>query len=113
MPLGFASAVALTLAVEVPVVFLLLRSERKLQAWKIILVAALASLLTLPFVWFAFPLLPLPYVAWLALAEIFAFSAEAALYKLAFRITLQKAALASLVANLLSFCAGLALNRLI
>ena len=116
MALGFPGAYALTLALEVPVVFLFLHGEKKLRAiplWKILLGGALASTITLPFVWFVFPLIPLPYAAWLGLAEAFAFGAEAVFYALFFKISWKKAALMSLCANLISFLAGLALNHLV
>jgi len=119
MALGFPGAYALTLALEMPVVFLFLHGENKhkksraLPLWKIVLGGALASTITLPFVWFAFPLLPFPYIAWLALAEAFAFGAEAVFYKFFFRLDWKKAALMSFCANLLSFMAGLALNHLV
>ncbi len=119
MGLNFPGAYFLTLALEIPVVFLFLRNERgqkgpkALPLWKIVLGGALASTLTLPFVWFVFPLIPLPYAAWLGLAEVFAFASEAVFYALFFKISWKKAALISLCANLFSFCAGLALNRMI
>jgi hypothetical protein len=68
----------------------------------------LASLLTLPFVWGAFPFLPLPSGWVTGLSEVFATAAETAiLYLLPGRIlTLRQAALLSLATNTASFLAG-------
>jgi hypothetical protein len=106
--LDFASAYALAIAVETVALFLLLRKEYR--ATLIVRNSIIANTLTLPFVWFAFPLLPLSWFAYTALAELFAFSAEATAYKLLFKkMVWKKAVLVSLVCNLLSLAAGLIL----
>ncbi len=70
----------------------------------------IANTATLPLVWLAFPLLGpvLGWGAYTALAEAFAFLAEAAVYRLAFpKIGWADAARASFLCNALSFVAGL------
>ena len=72
----------------------------------------LANTLTHPLVWFVFPLL-WPKIGWTAttaLAELFAFAAEAVAYSYLFpKLGWKRAALASFICNALSFAAGLAI----
>ncbi len=71
----WALAFAFTEVVEVGVYRHAL-GERVTQPW---LRALLPSLVTHPFVWFAFPYLPLPWIWMVVLAETFAVLVEAAL----------------------------------
>ncbi|HEY9078316.1 MAG TPA: hypothetical protein VIO61_17400 [Anaerolineaceae bacterium] len=77
---------------------------RSLVGW-----VPLASLLTLPFVWFVFPVLNLPGYASTGLSEGFAFAVEAGFLWLVGRGTLpvRHAILLSGVVNLVSFLIGL------
>jgi hypothetical protein len=99
-------AFALTIAIEAPVVWLLVgstepRPMRKMGA------IFYANMATHPAVWFIFPLLPVSHGASVVLSEISAFVLEAGLYAMLFeRISLRRAALVSLLANGLSFSAG-------
>ncbi len=111
-PFGFCfcgSALLLTLVLETMIggiYFNLFGLPRALLGW-----VPLVSLVTLPAVWYAFPLLPLPDFWVTGLSEGFAFSAEAGLLFLAFRggISLKHIISLSLLMNLISFLAGLAL----
>jgi len=95
-------------AVEATALFILLRN--RYPARRIVLVAAGASLATLPFVWFFFPALGLPYAYQIAFSEIFAFAAEAAIYVFTFPgIGIRNAASCSLLCNAISFSLGLLL----
>lgn len=69
----------------------------------------LASLVTLPAVWFAFPLLPLPSIAIIGFSEIFAVLVETFLLHIFpfRRLSLKHALLLSLTMNLVSFLIGL------
>ena len=68
------------------------------------------SALTHPFVWFAFPRLPLAYVPMAVCAELFAVGAEAALLH---ALRVPRALVWSLVANAASLCIGLLLRALV
>jgi len=103
--LSFIFAYALTLIVETCMLFLLL--HKRYDARTIMLNSMIANSITLPFVWFAFPLLGMDWAAQTAIAEIFAFMCEAAFYKKAFiGISWKEAMFVSLACNSLSFVAG-------
>lgn len=100
----------LTVLVEAPALFLILRA--RYGPLEIAKNAVIASSLTLPFVWFFFPALGLAWVPQTALAEAFAFLTEAVVYRFLFPapgIGWKDALIASLACNALSFCAGLLL----
>jgi hypothetical protein len=111
-PFGFCfcgSALLLTLVLETLVggiYFNLFGLPKAMLGW-----VPLVSLVTLPAVWYAFPLLPLPDFWVTGLSEGFAFSAEAGLLFLAFRggISLKHIISLSLLMNFVSFITGLAL----
>ena len=105
--LGFGAALALTLATETAVAFMY-RAVFRLP-WLLLLWVPLASLLTLPFVWLAFPRLPLPDIWVIALAELFVVVIEACCLYLAprQRLRLAHAVALSLVMNSASFLLGL------
>ncbi|MDD5171563.1 MAG: hypothetical protein PHF60_00845 [Candidatus ainarchaeum sp.] len=106
--MDFPTAYALTIVIEAIVLFLILRKERKTS--EIVVNAVIASTLTLPFVWFGFGALALPWVMKTTMAEAFAVLVEAGFYRLAFEgMTIEKALLASTVCNLASFIIGLLL----
>jgi uncharacterized protein (DUF2062 family) len=70
----------------------------------------IANSITLPFVWFVFPLLGLGWALQTALAELFAFVCEAIFYKIAFaKIGWKDAFMVSLACNSFSFVTGLLL----
>ena len=106
--MDFALAWLLTIAVETPILFLILR--QRFRPALIVRNSIIANSLTLPFVWFFFPALGLGWTMQTASAEIFAIAAEAAVYRLLFRELAWKDALsASLLCNLCSFGIGLLL----
>jgi hypothetical protein len=97
--LRWLEAFALTLTVEIPIGFLLLR---RFEPRPVVLAAKLffANLATHPLVWFAFPLLPIPYWIALGVAETFAVVTEAVFYLVALEgLRPARAAATSLVAN--------------
>ena len=72
--------------------------------------AVIASSLTLPFVWFAFPMIQCGWGLQTALAESFAVAVEAVFYRYAFKKMGWRDALAtSVLCNWASFIIGLAL----
>ena len=106
--MDFVSAYALTVAIEAVALFLVLKKEYGVAL--IARNAVIASSLTLPFVWFVFGGLALPWMAAIALGEAFAVLVEAGFYKLAFRgMVLERALLTSIACNLASFIIGLLL----
>jgi hypothetical protein len=76
---------------------------------KFLTMVALASCLTLPYVWFVLPAF-LPHgIIYAVSAELFAFVVEAIWYSLALQINIKQAAVLSFAANGLSCLAGLLL----
>ncbi len=72
-----------------------------------------ANLATHPIVWFVLPEFPLRYSAMVALAELWAFCAEAAFYAMVVeRLSWRRGVLLSLAANGLSLLGGIALRKL-
>jgi hypothetical protein len=100
-------AFLLTLAVEVPIVALLLRRLEPSRTRLLVLVL-FANLATHPAVWFVFTqffLIGTP--GYVVVAEGWAVGAEAVFYWAAFRgVSVRRAVAVSLVANLASFVAG-------
>lgn len=101
-------AFALTLAVEVPIVALLLR--RWEPSWlRLLALVFFANLASHPAVWFVFTqLLLIGTPAYLAVAEGWAVGCEALFYWAAFRgLPVRRAIVVSLAANAMSFAVGL------
>jgi hypothetical protein len=94
-------AFALTCAIEIPIVGLILRRPR--WPWRI-LVGLLAQVLTHPAFWYAAPHFA-PYWAWVTVCELTIFAVETLVYLLQERSW--RAPLASLAANGASLLAGL------
>ncbi|MCX6768383.1 MAG: hypothetical protein NTY83_00865 [Candidatus Micrarchaeota archaeon] len=108
--MDFVHAYIITVLVETLILYLLLR--KRYPAPAIIRNSVVANSLTLPFVWFVFPVLGsgLSWALLTAVAELFAFGAEAALYRALFgKMGWADAARVSFVCNLLSLVVGLIL----
>lgn len=105
--MNFVQAYVLTIAVEMLVLWLLLR---KGYDWKEIgMNAAIASSATLPFVWFVFPHLIPNFWQQAATSEIFAFAVESGIYFLLFKnLGAARATIASFGCNAASFIVGMA-----
>jgi hypothetical protein len=114
-PGAFLVALILAWLVEVPVVFLMLRyvlRPRYEDTKRLLGVAFLATLVTLPLAWYTLPFIRLvltlnPWV-YAALVETLVVAVEAFLFAWLLHITAWKAALVSMLANGLSFLIGLA-----
>jgi hypothetical protein len=106
--IDFIQAYFLTIIIEYAILFLLLRKK---QTEKLITRnAIIASSITLPFVWFVFPILGFGWEIQTAFAELFAFSIEAVAYRFLFNgISYKDAIIASLLCNSTSFILGLIL----
>lgn len=110
--LDWLRAFALTVAVELVVAMPLLAPVEPRRTRRAAIIA-LANLATHPLVWFAFPGLAFGGAARLASSELWAFLAEAAIYRLVWpNARLSQAILVSLAANSASFAVGQALARL-
>ncbi len=106
--LDWLRALVLTQAVEAPIY----RFAGKVPWWA----ALLPSMLTHPFVWFAFPRLMeagASYTQMAAAAELFAWLVEAAFFRMALGMALGRGLALSLLANGASVCAGLAIHELL
>ena len=105
-------ALALTLAVEIPVVVGLARYfGLRDHPGRVAAIAAAASLVTHPLAWFlsAATTASLPFWGSAALIETAVIAAETFIYRQALGISTKHALLFSLTANALSFGAGLAI----
>lgn len=115
----FVKALGLTLALEVPLLLLLLsagplkRKDSSLRAGTILAAGITASCATLPYVWFVFIELTRNRYLYLGLAEGFAVMAEAILYIIFLKSGLVRGFFLSLLCNALSFAAGLLLGPFI
>jgi hypothetical protein len=106
------AAFALTVALEAPVVWAILRRVEP-SAGRLVALAAFASLATHPVVWFVFPELPPGGWGSTLLSEAWAVATEALFYALALRgLAPARALLASVASNALSFGAGILLATL-
>jgi hypothetical protein len=103
----FLLALVLTLAVEVSaVLFLASFWIKKVKISKIVFVSIFASTLTLPYLWFISPAY-LSGIYYVIIGEIGVFLIETFMYYELLDIKLWKAALISLIANVLSIIVGL------
>ena len=111
--LVYAVALALTLAIETPIVALALARWYRVRPARGAALALIGSVLTHPIVWFVLPAPLIPAVGslgYLLAAEGFAWLAEAAVFWLATRRDPFGLLLVSLMANTSSFMVGGALR---
>jgi len=104
----FASALGLTLLVEIPLLFILVRCMRKdlrPPAWRIFCAGLLSSSASLPYFWFIFPEL-LPEKLIVPIGELLVILFEALLIYLVLNIGLFRSLIASAVCNLSSWMAA-------
>ena len=107
----FLYALLFTMAVETAALLLaarlLFKMKQKEAPDALLLFCGMAlSFATLPYVWFIFPMLA-SGMAYIALAEAFAFAAEAIGYKFILKTGWKRAAALSLICNAASFLLGL------
>ncbi len=111
--LTFIKALGLTVFIECSIAAALRRFAGRLlfpsetPYWRLLAIVALASCLTLPYVWFVFPEIFPGRLAYLISAELFALLVETFWYLLALRQRLRQAFLLSFLANLGSLLFGL------
>ena len=104
---GWFAAFALTLAVEAPIIALLLRASGVAPA-RAVALALFANLVTHPIVWFVIPqLLDVGTPEYTAVAEGWALLAETAFYRLVIPdLSVRRALLIAAVANAASWAVG-------
>ncbi|MBI5152554.1 hypothetical protein HZA39_03400 [Candidatus Peregrinibacteria bacterium] len=103
----FLISLLITLLLEVPIVFIFVKYifREKIRTKNILLTGFLASILTLPYVWFVIS----PYVDaryYIIYSEIFAIITEALLYNQFINIKFHKSIAISIIANAASYFAG-------
>jgi len=104
----FLSSLLLTLVVEVPIVFLILRVKYKnFHSENVILAGILASVLTLPYFWFIAPAFIHDRTIYIIVGESMIVLIEAFIYYKLLKIKFTQALLVSFIANLASVLVGL------
>lgn len=106
----FLLSLLLTLITEVPVVFIFVRyiyKYRDIKIPTIIFVGILASVLTLPYLWFVLPAFIFDRIIYLILGETLVVLIEAIIYFKLFKLKLLDAFIVSLLANIVSAVLGL------
>ncbi len=104
----FLSALASTLAIEVPVVLVVahLFPLNGIRPRKFLLPAILASTLTLPYLWFVLPAYIHDGGIYIVVGELLVTLIEALLYKNLLGLSYRQSLLLSFIANLASFSFG-------
>jgi len=103
----FLLSLLVTLCIEVPVVFFLVRKKAiNISPIDSIVISAIASLLTLPYLWFIFPVYIADYTTYVVIGEIVVIIIEALIYWRLFRISMTRALVLSVIANISSVILG-------
>jgi hypothetical protein len=105
---SFLIALAQTLGIETLVLLLLTKIAFKKEfaghrIFFIITIGCMASLLTLPYVWFVFPFIIRVRLWYLVIGEAFALFMESIIYYIIFKIPYRLALFISFICNLCSF----------
>ncbi|MCX6751663.1 MAG: hypothetical protein NT161_02770 [Candidatus Nomurabacteria bacterium] len=106
----FLLALFLTLISEVPIVFVLVRYFYKYKDIKIptiVFVGILASVLTLPYLWFVLPAFVFNQTLYVMLGETLVVLIEAIIYYKLLKLKLLDSLVISLIANIVSIILGL------
>ena len=106
----FLFSLLLTLAVEIPVAILLVKSfykQKEIKISKIIIVGLIASALTLPYFWFVLPFYVSNRIAYIFFGEGAIVLIEAFVYYQFLQLKFPRAFVVSLVANIVSVVLGL------
>lgn len=100
----FLKSLLITLVIEVPIVFLLVKYlfKKKIN-FNLIFIASIASILTLPYLWFILPAFILNKVIYIIFGEILVLLVEFVIYYFLLKLKLKQAFFIALIANLVSF----------
>ena len=109
--IAWSKAFALTVLIQLPIVFLCLESALPPKGRRLG-IALFAQLASHPAVWFVFPRLGLTYWLMVAFAEAWAVLSETAFYALLAPTSVRRAVLVALAANTASFGIGLIVRAL-
>lgn len=105
---AFLLSLCVTLAVEVPIVFLIAWYKYKIRdRFSILFTGFLATILTLPYLWFVLPAFISNRVAYLIVGEVLVFFAELIIYYKVLKISFKGAFVLSLTSNTISAILGL------
>lgn len=108
---SFIASLAITLLVEIPVVFLLVKYVyKKVDKKGIIFAGIVASALTLPYLWFILPFYLSDRMIYLICGELMVVFVEAFAYSRLLTLNFRQALLVSFVANLVSVVVGVIIN---
>lgn len=108
--IGFLKALLLTIIVETAVLFLLFKlyfKTLKISNWILLLTGILATLATLPYLWFIFPLFIHVKLWYIVVSELSAIVIESVIILGLLKINYPKALLVSFVCNATSYLIGL------
>ena len=109
---SFIISLVITLLVEIPVVFLLVKYVyKKVDKKGIIFAGVVASALTLPYFWFILPFYISDRTAYIICGEFAIIVIEAFIYFKILKLNFKQALFVSLVANLVSTLIGLMVNN--
>jgi len=106
----FLLSLLFTLIIEIPVLFVLLKcffdKKKEIKDKNIIIVGSLASILSLPYLWFVLP----PYINsahYIFIGELIVIIIEAIILNQLLRLSASKSFIASFIMNVASFILGL------
>lgn len=105
----FLVALLLNILVETSVIILLVRrifkvKQEEIATVRLVLASVFANSLTLPYVWYIFPILIYrSYTGAIGVGEFFAFIAEALFYFVFLKLNLKRSIIVSFLANAASF----------
>lgn len=105
----FLLSLILTLTIELPIIFILVRyvyKYRQIEISRILFVGFIASALTLPYLWFILPVYFRDRSAYIMVGESFAIIAEAIIYNRLLNLKLFESFKVSLAANIVSVILG-------
>jgi hypothetical protein len=110
--LYFFLSLLLTLAVDIPVLFLATKYllKIKIQAKEILYWGIFVNLFSLPYLWFVFPLFISSH-NYILIGEILVFLIESVVLLKVLKINFKNALILSLIANVASYLAGLIVLR--
>ena len=106
----FILSLLLTLIIEVPVIFILIRyfcKNKNIKTKNIVFVGVLASSLTLPYLWFVLPAFIFNRTIYIILGESLVVLVEAIIYLKLLKLKIFDSFIISLFANLASVIVGL------
>lgn len=110
---NFLKALFITILVELIVLFILFRTKYKalnIKTYLLLAVGILASLSTLPYVWFVLPIFIKTNLIYIITSELSVIIIESLLIFGILRIDYKKALIVSIICNVTSFLIGLAIN---